>query len=147
MMTRIILGLSLFLFLSTQVIAQGPPMKGKRQKIEAMKIGYMTTELNLSEEESMAFWPIYNEFKQEERNLRKSLRPVKPISEMSEEEAKSTIEKQLEGEAALVVLKRKYFDRFNGVISMKKIAMIPRLEKSFKEKVLKEMRSSRGGKK
>ena len=36
-------------------------LEKKKEKIEAMKVAYLTNELELTVEESQAFWPVYNE--------------------------------------------------------------------------------------
>ena len=55
--------------------------KEKREKIEALKISFITTELALTTEESEKFWPIYNETeskikaeKKTQKKLEKDLR-------------------------------------------------------------------------
>ena len=37
----------------------------KRDKIEAQKVAFITTELDLTSVESQSFWPIYNEFSED----------------------------------------------------------------------------------
>jgi len=46
----------------------------KREKIKAEKIGFISTELELSPEEAQAFWPIYNLYETEIDNIRKERR-------------------------------------------------------------------------
>ena len=41
----------------------------EKGKIEAMKAAYLTNELELTVEESQAFWPIYNELQIKRLNL------------------------------------------------------------------------------
>src|SRR6056300_591448 len=67
---------ALFLFTSLAAFAQPEgrfeDMEAKREKIEAIKVGFITQELDLRVEESQAFWPIYNEMSDKEFALRKS---------------------------------------------------------------------------
>ncbi|MCX6186302.1 MAG: hypothetical protein NTU43_04785, partial [Bacteroidetes bacterium] len=45
--------------------------KGKmKDKIETMKIGFITQKLNLTSEEAQKFWPVYNKFSDDLQKLR-----------------------------------------------------------------------------
>ena len=52
----------IILFLLTiQVFAQ--PQRGeKKEQIKALKVGFITTELELTSDEASKFWPIFNAF-------------------------------------------------------------------------------------
>ena len=56
---------SLFAFAATSLFAQpahGPEgMREKKEKMNAMRAAYITTELNLRTEDAQLFWPVYNE--------------------------------------------------------------------------------------
>ena len=55
-------------FLSTTLIqAQRPD---KRTELKALKIGYLTKQLELTSSEAEVFWPIYNEFDKKMFELR-----------------------------------------------------------------------------
>ena len=60
----------LFLFLSFNFYAQGERFKEKREQIKAMKVAFLTTELNLTSSEAEKFWPIYNTFDDKQFELR-----------------------------------------------------------------------------
>ncbi|MBL4587696.1 MAG: hypothetical protein JKX84_11670, partial [Flavobacteriales bacterium] len=64
--TVIILGMSAVLQ------AQNPHLDGsKREKLQALKVGYLTDKLNLTPEEAQTFWPLYNEMETKMRSIRK----------------------------------------------------------------------------
>ena len=55
-------------FLSTTLIqAQRPD---KRTELKALKIGYLTKQLELTSSEAEVFWPVYNEFDKKMFELR-----------------------------------------------------------------------------
>jgi len=65
-----ILSLVLFCFtVSFTAMAQDAP-KTEVQRLEAYKIAYLTKKLNLSPSEAQKFWPIYNKYQEEVKNLR-----------------------------------------------------------------------------
>ena len=58
----------LILMISLGVSAQGKDEK--RERIKALKTAFITTELDLSSEESAKFWPIYNDFDEKQFEIR-----------------------------------------------------------------------------
>jgi Spy/CpxP family protein refolding chaperone len=48
-------------FFTTPIFAQGPPADGgdKGEKIEALRIAFITQELQLTPQEAQKFWPVY----------------------------------------------------------------------------------------
>ena len=71
MKTKILL--LLFLSFSLSIFAQD---QTKRDRIKALKVSFLTTELNLSSEESAKFWPIYNSHEQKEWELKGKMRSI-----------------------------------------------------------------------
>jgi Spy/CpxP family protein refolding chaperone len=43
--------------------------KEKKEKIKALKVAYITEELNLTSEEAQKFWPIYNTYDDKQFDL------------------------------------------------------------------------------
>jgi len=43
-------------------------MAQKGERLEAMKIGFITERLNLSSDEAKVFWPVYNKFTDDLKN-------------------------------------------------------------------------------
>ena len=46
----------------------------RKEKVEAMKIGFITDYLDLSSEEAKEFWPVYNKYQDEMEVLRRGRR-------------------------------------------------------------------------
>ena len=67
MKTKIIYPI-LFLLISSFSFSQG--FKEKKGKVKALKIAYITEELDLTTEEAQKFWPIYNAFDDKQSELR-----------------------------------------------------------------------------
>ena len=42
-----------------------PPSEEKKERIEAMKIGFLTEQLNLTPDEAKVFWPVYDQYQGE----------------------------------------------------------------------------------
>ena len=58
-----------------------------REKIEAQRIAYITSKLDLNADESVKFWPVYNEYTKKRMELRKSRRDLRDQEEMNEQDS------------------------------------------------------------
>lgn len=113
------------------------------RRIQSMKVAFITDQLRLTPEESQQFWPLYNQYEEEERSLRKNYRPARPVINMTDQEAEAFIMKNLEMEEKLVGLKRNYFKKFREVITPRQIAMLQKVEQDFKKELLKRLQERR----
>lgn len=117
----------------------------KFERVEALRKEFFEQELQLSVEESNAFWPIYTAYKREERDLKKSYRSDRKIELMSDAEAERYVYDHLEMEEKQLALKRKYIEELKAAISIRKIANINRVERKFKRELLQKIKDRRGG--
>ncbi len=151
----------LFLFTSLAAFAQPEgrfeDMEAKREKIEAIKVGFITQELDLSVEEGQAFWPIYNEMSDKEFALRKSqketLMGLKDFENASDKEVEKAIMELADLNIELEELRKSYLPEFIDAIGAKKTAKLMKAEKEFGRRLMERMkggdrpdRGPRGGK-
>ena len=112
-----------------------------RDKIKTLKIAYITEQLNLSEKEAQQFWPIYNNFEEENSNLRKqgyNARKKADLNAISEEDALILLKEMRMNENKRQSLENDFIDRLTKVISAKKIIMLHKIEDDFKRKMFDE---------
>ena len=114
-----------------------------KDKIESFKIAFITQKLNLSSDEAQKFWPIFNEMQAAIKQSRQSSKTDKPVNDMSEDEAARFIKESLDAEQKEYQAKQNAYNKFKGVISSKKIAMLRQVEREFKEEMLKKMQEKR----
>lgn len=136
------------LLLAAAVVAQ-PKMgdraelEKKKEKIEAIKVAYLTEELELTVAESQAFWPVYNELQNKEQELREQQRSsLKKLAgdEPSEKEVEKMLYSFADTHIAIEELRKSYLDDFIEVIGAKKTAKLMRAEKEFGRKMMERMR-------
>lgn len=137
-----------FLFLSIVSSAQergGKNSPEKRQKIEALKIGFITEELELTPEESEKFWPVYRKH-QADRKALKSQYKRRPVitAEMPEAEIEAFIKQKFELEQKELDLKKLYYRNLKGILPMWKVASLPKAEKDFRKMILSKVKDGRG---
>ena len=63
--------LSLFLFFHGYFcLSQQPPVEDDANRVEVVKMAYITRELNLTPQEAQNFWPVYNNYENEIKQAR-----------------------------------------------------------------------------
>ncbi|MFN5664946.1 MAG: hypothetical protein ACK461_07175, partial [Bacteroidota bacterium] len=109
---------------------------GKADKIEALKVGFITEKLNLSSAEAKSFWPVYNEFEVQMKKLRvkerENVRLLKAKSSLTDADADKFLNEQLSLKQQQLDLNKKYVAEFKKVLPAKKVARLLMLEQEFK---------------
>lgn len=140
----------LLLFVSTVSFSQG--FRGKKEKVKALKVAYITDELNLTTEEGQRFWPIYNAFDDKQAELRHEkmkaiLDRFEPgsVEKLSEKEASSLLIQMELIEDNLFALRKKFIKELQAVLPAKKIIRLKKAEDDFNRQLLRQMRDNRRG--
>ncbi|REJ62833.1 MAG: hypothetical protein DWQ21_05615 [Bacteroidetes bacterium] len=137
------------LLLSAAAVVAQPKMgdradlEKKKEKIEAIKVAYLTEELELTVAESQAFWPVYNEFREKEHALREQQRSgFQKLSgeEPSEKEVKKMLYSFADTHIAIEELRKSYLEDFIDVLGAKKTAKLLRAEKEFGRRMMERMK-------
>lgn len=128
--------------------AQGPPPPGMDdEKVEALRIAFLTKYLDLSTDEAQKFWPVYNQMRAELKivmDKEMSLRSGKSINDMKDDELVKLINAHFENEQGMLDIKRKYAEEFKKVLPLRKVAMLADAENEFKREVLKNFKDKHG---
>ena len=125
-----ILSLVLFcLTVSFAAMSQEDAPKTEVQRLEAYKIAYLTKKLNLSPSEAQKFWPIYNKYQEEVKNLRVDSRQDK--------------NSEIETEEKMLNIRKKYNDEFSKALNNEKVNTLFRSEREFSLMVQKELMERR----
>ena len=113
----------------------------RREKIEAIKVAYITEELELTVAESQEFWPVYNELQKKELKLREGQRSA--LNSLHEQSSEKDLEKAMyemaDGHIALEELRKSYIDDFIAVLGATKTALLFKAERDFGRKVMERM--------
>lgn len=115
--------------------------QSNRDKIKTLKIAYITEKLNLSEKEAQKFWPIYNNFEEENSRLRKEAYEARKkinFETITEEEAKQILKEWRLNDNKRQELENDYINNLTKVISAKKTILLHRIEDDFKRKMFEE---------
>jgi hypothetical protein len=137
----------LLLLFSFNFYAQGEKMKEKKEQIKALKVAFLTTELDLTASEAEKFWPLYNTFDDKQFELRhqKMKTLMKRINDggldkMSEKEAGAFLAQMESNEEELFLLRKKFTANLKTVIPAIKIIKLRKSEEDFNRKLLQQYR-------
>ena len=119
------------LFLSTTVSAQDD------HRVENVKKDFITKELQLTSQEADAFFPIYNEYAQKRKDVRRSQR------EEMRESGESSVDKMLDKEQDMVDLKKEYLEKFRKVLPERKVVQLMEAESKFKLMLMQRLKDKR----
>jgi hypothetical protein len=118
------------------------------QDIEAQKVAFITTKLNLSPEEAKVFWPIYNEMHAEQNAFRKerikkmiSFKKTAEIDNLSDTEVQNLITSEQDFKQRELNLEKKYYNKLKAVLPIKIIGKFYRAQEAFKKELLNQYKN------
>ncbi len=147
-MRKYILTAFLIISANSVVLAQpGHGAEGKREKIRALKVAYITDQLQLTPEEAQKFWPVYNEFDEKRHGLEMEIaapmQDKRPdIALMTDEEVNLFLQQRLVREEQILNLKKEYLAKFKEVLPVKKVFRLYEAEMGFKRMLLERLQDS-----
>jgi hypothetical protein len=97
--------------------------------IQALKIAYLTKQLNLTPEDAERFWPIYNQYTKEIRQIRM--------------DAVGNREAEIVTEGKIYEVRKKYSVEFGKALPPDKVNLFFRSEKQFGASVQRELMERR----
>ena len=134
------------MFFASDLYADNEECRSEREAKKAEKIAYITSELSLTSEEAVVFWPVYNEWWSEMRKAHKQHRcDFKKMEELLKQEnpdkaeMEAAVKAYCETEKLRGSLMEKYYYRFAEVISVEKIARLYRTEENYRMKFIKRL--------
>ncbi len=135
-------------FTAISIAQPGPKHEEKKEKVEAMKIGFITQEMALTPEEAQKFWPVYNQMNNEIEALRKERHLARESAKMNfETMPDAEIEKLINDEMASrqkeLDIHKKYVAQFKAVLSIKKVAQLYKAEEGFKRRLLEKIQEKK----
>lgn len=99
------------------------------ERLQALKIAYLTKKLDLSPEEAQRFWPIYNKYTEEIRTIR--------------QDQKQNNKTEIDTEEKILNVRKKYNGEFAKALSAEKVNTFFRSEKDFGQLIQRELQERR----
>ncbi len=110
-----------------------------KERIQAMKVEYITKKVEFTVSENERFWPVYNEFEDKLEAYRKNVRQnyLRRAEAATEAEAEDLYKLDLQSKQAEADLYKQYSERMKAIIGVKKMAKLRLAEIEFKKILLK----------
>jgi hypothetical protein len=135
--------ITLFIFMAicASAFAQRPPVD--QEKLQAARIAFITTRLDLKPEQAEKFWPIFNQYNdQREKTMRQISELGRGVETVAEEEAKSRIQQRLKLQSELLEKEKGFVNEVSKVLSSKQILMLNNIARDFNRQLYQR---GRGG--
>lgn len=142
-MKKYILTFSIFLCVIGFSFAQRSGDRYDAEKLQAARIAFITSRLDLKPEQAEKFWPVYNQF----NDVRESnLRQMSKLSdlrdgEISDSEAKKRIQQRFEIQRKLLAEEEKYVTEMSKIISYSQILKLNGIARDFTRTVYQRQKS------
>jgi Spy/CpxP family protein refolding chaperone len=137
-----------FLLISVTIYGQNERLREKKDQIKAMKVAYLTNELNLTSVEAEKFWPVYNAYddKQFEVRHQKMRTYAKKLNDgsldsMSDKEALSFLNQIENTDEEQYLLRKKFNTAIRNILPPTKILKLRKSEVDFDRKLLQQYRN------
>ena len=134
---------SLMVLMMTTILCAAQPEARRemmQDRIEAQRVAFITQKLQLTPDEATKFWPLYNELRDKQQELRRSFAPDRNLADISDAEAAQVIDQHFALEEQNLKLKREYYDKLKNAIPPRKIARLAAVEMEFNRGVLEQIR-------
>lgn len=125
------------LFLSLVVKSQNG------DRIQAMKVAFITNKAGISTEESQKLWPLYNEYEKEEKAIRDQYQLKGNLVSMTDEEAERAMDNYFIMEEKLLDLKKQFYQNLRSFMPARRIMLFRKAEKQFNVELLKTLQERR----
>lgn len=116
----------------------------RREALLALKVGMITEKISLSSEQAEQFWPVYNAYSHEKRDLNRSMRrEINKSTEanLSDKDRLASQDRILKLKQDEIELTKSYRDKLLKVISTKQYAELQAAEENFNRMLLQELRN------
>lgn len=118
--------------------------KPPREKIEQLRIAFLTERLDLSVDEGQAFWPLYNEYEaarmELEKEMRKEMRKLFEKENPSESDVAQMIKRAEANHAQQGELRSAYLLNAMKILGPKRTVLLEKSDEDFKREVMKKLR-------
>lgn len=116
----------------------------RKDKMQSIRIAYITTELSLTQEETTKFLPILGEYDNKQQELRKKMRVIiKKINyfdESNDSEAQETLNSLEKIELDLFNNRKNLINSMKSFLSSKKILKFRQIELDYNKKLIEKIK-------
>lgn len=146
MKMKLLLLAGIFLWSFSLFAQDGKLSEEKRKEFDAQKAAYFTQVLDLTPEESAAFWPLYNEMskklREQERAMGKAMSEANKTPELTDKQALEVIKTIQSCGQNLLDIKKDYYEKMMKVIPVRKVGKLDGVERRFHKQLFEKLKKS-----
>ena len=142
---------ALFLAAAYSADAQPKPQEGWKERMESVKIAFLTKEIGLTPTEAQSFWPIYNAVNEEldkatYNTVTSYMELEKAISEnKSDKEVNRCLEKYLDAMESQNEIRSESVEKYKKILPERKVAKIFVAEEKFRRQHIRMLQQRSPG--
>ena len=114
------------------------------EKIEALKAQFLTNELNLTPEEARVFWPLYEAYQKQEKEIQKQrikhFIDKEKLDALTEDEINTQLTQEFARQKQLADLRGNYYEKLKAGIGTRKAALYFNAEVKFRKHLIRQLR-------
>jgi hypothetical protein len=131
-------------FVLTSVLAFAQPDGKRGEKLEALRIAFITEKLSLTPQEAQVFWPVYNEHHAKMKEIRSQNKDAaKNADAATDAEIEKIILTHFDAEQRALTLQKEYYVQLKKVLPMRKILKLHHAERDFKNRLIEQISERR----
>jgi hypothetical protein len=128
-MKKFVCLITAYLIALPALFAQVADNTKQEEKIQTLEIAFISRKLNLNPEEAQKFWPVYNEYKKEVRQI--------AMNQKNQPERDL-----LDFEQNMLDVRKKYKNQFSGVIGQSRMNQFFKAEHEFRGILLNRIKNN-----
>jgi len=113
----------------------------RKEQIEQLRVAFISEELNLSTEEAQVFWPVFNVFRDQrrqlEKDIRKSIRQLEEKATLSEQDVLGLNKKVSENRRSIIRIEEQLIIDLMTILGPERTLKLISIESEFKKRILK----------
>ena len=135
----------LLIFIFSFLCSRGPLLAqstATKDKLEAIKIGFLTERLDLTPTQAAGFWPMYNEYSSKRKDIKTKINALgieKQLEQLTEDQISQDIKMLYAYKEAELQLEKEYLSKFTKYISQRQAAKLYKAEREFVKMLLKKL--------
>ena len=138
--------LCIVIFICSATLVKAQTDDAKREKIEALRVAFISKRANFTPAEAQAFWPLYNEMNDKQEAFRKAFKQkynnATNYNFENDKDAEAYLNAELTLKQKEYEIYKEYYEKFKKVLPVKKVAIIRRAEDDFKKEIIKSIKEN-----
>lgn len=104
------------------------PNPQQEERMKALEVAFISRKLQLTTEEAQKFWPVYNEYKRD-------------MQQVMQQQLNQPTRDLVDNEQKMLDVRKKYRDRFSGVIGQSRMNQFFKAEHEFRGVLLNRLKN------